>query len=371
MTQRSLDPMLLTLAADLHRSFHETALLVSATNFPYAAGQLFLGAVGDAVGKARLILWCVAGLALALTACAFATDYTTLMIARAATGAFAGGIFPVALALVGDRTALSERQIAISRLLMIALVGQILGAAMAGLLVDLVGWRVVFAINAATAAIGFLAASYSLRGIQENRRRLTLSGMIGGYRAVLANPVAKLVLLTTMGEGAVAFGLFPFIGPLLIERGIGGAFEAGVIIGAFSIGGILYTLNVRRLITHLGQRRMLIGGGIVVGLAYAVTALPLPWQGLALLYFFAGFGFFMMHNTLHTVATELAPGARGAALALFAGLLLFGAAVGPAVGGWLSDYTGYTALLIGGGLIYTAIALNVARVLTREKRLIG
>ena len=45
----------------------------------------------------------------------------------------------------------------------------------------------------------------------------------------------------------------------------------------------------------------------------------------------AGLGFYMLHNTLQTNATQMAPQARGAAVALFANAFFLGQTVGVAL----------------------------------------
>jgi predicted MFS family arabinose efflux permease len=44
--------------------------------------------------------------------------------------------------------------------------------------------------------------------------------------------------------------------------------------------------------------------------------------------FAAGFGFYMLHNTLQVQATQMAPASRGTAVTLFACLLFFGQSSG-------------------------------------------
>jgi predicted MFS family arabinose efflux permease len=60
--------------------------------------------------------------------------------------------------------------------------------------------------------------------------------------------------------------------------------------------------------------------------------LTLAWAQQALLGVFAclatGFGFYMLHNTLQTQATQMAPASRGTAVTLFACLLFFGQSSG-------------------------------------------
>jgi predicted MFS family arabinose efflux permease len=58
-----------------------------------------------------------------------------------------------------------------------------------------------------------------------------------------------------------------------------------------------------------------------------------------------GFGFMMLHNTLQTIATELAPEARGSAIALFAFSFFVGQGLGPLGFGALLHALGTAAAL--------------------------
>src|SRR5215218_6309413 len=65
----------------------------------------------------------------------------TLLMLRALAGAASGGIMPLSLALVGDAVPLKERQVALSRLLVFAIGGQIGGGVLADVLGPWLGWR--------------------------------------------------------------------------------------------------------------------------------------------------------------------------------------------------------------------------------------
>src|SRR2546429_5527045 len=84
---------------------------------------------------------------------------------RIATGLVAGGVFPAAMALVGDLVPVHQRQIAIGRLLAIGLTGNLLGASISGVIGDLLGWRGVFAVLGSFGLIVALAAFVILRGM--------------------------------------------------------------------------------------------------------------------------------------------------------------------------------------------------------------
>ncbi|MEX0758143.1 MAG: MFS transporter, partial [Tistlia sp.] len=129
---RTSDPMLTLIGADLGVSLREAALLASAYTLPYALMQVVLGPVGDALGKSRLVRLALAVAAVGLALSAVAPSYETVMAARVLAGAFAGGIIPTSMALIGDRVPYGVRQIAISRFLLAVILGQVCGSAAGG-----------------------------------------------------------------------------------------------------------------------------------------------------------------------------------------------------------------------------------------------
>ena len=85
------------------------ALLSSAYTFPYALVQPALGVTGDFLGKTRLMNLCLLVVAMAALVCAVATSFSLLVAMRVAAGLVAGGVFPVAMALVGDLVPVNQR----------------------------------------------------------------------------------------------------------------------------------------------------------------------------------------------------------------------------------------------------------------------
>ena len=69
--------------------------------------------------------------------------------AACVAGLAAGGVVPIAFALVGDMIPVRERQVAMGRLLFAIMTGNLLGATCAGVVGDLVGWRGVFFVTGA------------------------------------------------------------------------------------------------------------------------------------------------------------------------------------------------------------------------------
>lgn len=334
-TMRLLDPLVPTLAAEFARSIAQVAAIATAFSFAYAVGQPFLGPIADSLGKLRTIATCLGALALLSIAVAFAGSFEMLSVVRMAAGIAAGGIIPVAMAAIGDRAPMAERQIMLGRFLVLMIVGQMVGAACSGLVAEHLGWRYVFVMAAGLAAIAGALVLVVLKPRPDARRApLSFAGALANYGAVFANPRSKLLYGLVIVEGSLIFGMPPYIAAILQERSGVGPSQAGLVIAGTGLGGIVYGVLTRILVERLGPARMTVMGGIVMGLAYALFSLHfLPWWSAVAIFTLSGFGFFLMHGTFQAQATELAPTARGSAVALFACALFCGHALGPVLMG--------------------------------------
>ena len=96
----------------------------------------------------------------------------------------------------------------------------------------------------------------------------------------------------------------------------------------YGVGGLLYSLQARRWLNLLGERGLALTGAALValGLLLLAWATQVGWAVAGC--FFSGLGFYMLHNTLQTQATQMAPHARGSAVTLFACMLFLGQSCG-------------------------------------------
>ena len=363
-TMRLVDPLVPTLAHEFGQSVNQIAFLVTAFSGCYALGQPFLGPIADSVGKLRSIATCLAALCLLSALAAFATSFWVLLALRAAGGVMAGGVIPAAMAAIGDRAPMAERQIMLGRFLVIMIVGQMAGATFSGLLADHIGWRAVLGAASVLAGGAALLVRLALKPRPDAARaRLSLAGAIASYRAVFANPRSKLLYLLVMLEGALVFGVPPFVAAILQERSGVGASEAGLAIGAMGLGGLLYGTLTRVLVERIGPRQMMRLGGLAMALGYFAFALPGPWWAAIGIFLMTGFGFFLLHGTFQAQATELAPTARGSAMALFACFFFMGHATGPLMTGTLLQLAGTQLALIVLGVGIGVLGLVTPRLL--------
>ena len=351
---RSVDPVIPQIASGLNVATTTAALLSTGFTLPYALVQPVLGALADMFSKTRLIAVCMLVVGIATIACGLATNFEMLMILRVIAGVAAGGVFPIALAVAGDRVPVQQRQVAIGRLLFAAMTGNLLGASGAGVIGDVVGWRGVFFVTGAIDLVALAVAIPGFRSMNESPGRFDLSTFIPNYRAVFINPLAKYCFGAVFIEALFLFGVFPYMAVLLRESGATRASIAGVVIAGFGIGGVIYTLMVAWLVAHISEQRLMATGGMVMGACLLVIALRMPWPIEFMNFMLMGFGFYLLHGCIQVYVTELAPSARGSATAGHSMFFFLGQAVGPVVYGAGLNTVGITPVLIFGAAALAA-----------------
>jgi predicted MFS family arabinose efflux permease len=361
---RIVDPIVPLLAREFDAAVTTVALLASAYTLPYALGQPILGPLGDSKGKVRVMSAALFVLTAALVASAFAWDVASLAVCRVVSGLAGGACIPLALALVGDRFALADRQRAISRYLLYVILGQTSGPPLAGLLSEWIGWRPVFGIAAVIALVAGVAVKLSIKpNPGAARPPFRFDAIMANYRLILANPMAKYCYGAVAAEGVFIYGFLPYVAALLESRGAGSVKEAGFVVAGIGLGGLMFNIVLTSLQKRMGRAAIMRAGSVVIMAGMAGVAIALTWPLEMLAFAAVGMGFYMLHTGIQTEATELAPGARGSAIALHAFSLFLGMAIGPLVYGAAIPLLGAPlSLLIGGALVMAAGFVIAARV---------
>ncbi|HSB24666.1 MAG TPA: MFS transporter [Burkholderiaceae bacterium] len=369
---RAIDPLMLPIAQRFEITPATAALLTSAYALPYALAQPFLGPLGDRFGKVRCIQVCIVVLALALVLGALAPSFEWLLASRLVAGVFAGGLIPLVLAGLGDAYDLQQRQVMVGRLLVAIISGQMLGSAAAGLVGDAFGWRAALGLTAAIALLAALSSWVAVPRAPGGAAPGAATSFAALYAHVFDNRKAFWLYGAVVAEGTLVFAPFPYMGQLLIEHAdvaVGAApTRTGLVLGAFGVGGIVYGLAVRRIVAALGVRRMCVLGSATLAAGYAAFVVLPAWWLYALVMAACGLGYYMLHNCLQIEATELAPAARGSAVALFACGFFVGQALGPPLFGALMHATGFPASLLASALGIAALGRVVVRTVIASPR---
>jgi predicted MFS family arabinose efflux permease len=366
LAARSTDPMVTTIAVDLAAPVATVALLSTSYALPYGLGQPFLGPLGDTFGKTRILKACLIIFTIALSIASVSPTLPGLFGARIVAGLAAGGIIPLGLAMIGDRFPFETRQVAIGRFLSASVTGQLLGVTSAGILADTVGWRTAMWSTAAVAMVAMLLAISRLdEGPAQERKTVNLGAVLGRYALVFANPRSMICFGGVFFEGIAVFGVMPFVAEIVGRSMNGGPAEAGFIIAGLAIGGIVFSFTVQHILRAFGPFGMMRIGGVLAATGLMLFAIARSWEESSVCFLALGIGFFMIHNSLQNRATELAPTARGSAVALHAFFFFLGQGAAPALFGFGMHRVGPQATIGACAMVIILTGFVCAHLLAR------
>ena len=365
---RMCDPMLPALADTFHTTVARAAIVITATSIAYGICQFLFGPLGDRFGKFRVIalasLACTAG----ALASALSPTLEWLSVARAMTGATTAALIPLSMAWIGDVVAFDQRQPTLAKFMSGQIIGLVSGQALGGLFADTVGWRWGFV---------FLATIYLMVGLLLLREMRQLpkpisapnhpnaGGLRGNMIGILTSAKAHRILVTAFFEAMATFGVIAFIPAYLHQRFAISLFHAGSIVAVFGFGGLLYTAFARRWVSQLGEARLALLGGCLLGIAFLTLALGQAWGWAVPACLLAGLGFYQLHNTLQTEATQMAPTARGTAVSIFASCFFLAQAFGVTLGAWVIESYGAPKLFAISALLLPIIGWQFSTWLKR------
>jgi MFS transporter, DHA2 family, multidrug resistance protein len=146
-----------SIARDLRPSAAELLWITDSYNFLVAGSMLATGAIGDRIGRRRMILICAAIFALASTAGAFASTPLMVILARAVMGMAGSAIMPVSMSLIGVLfTEEKSRVQAMGAYMTIFLGGMATAPFVGGVLLAHFWWGSVFLVGVPVMAVTML-----------------------------------------------------------------------------------------------------------------------------------------------------------------------------------------------------------------------
>jgi EmrB/QacA subfamily drug resistance transporter len=141
-----------------HQVWLTTAYLLATTIVMPVYGKF-----GDVLGRRRLFLIAIALFTIASIGCAFAGDFTQLIVFRAMQGLGGGGLMILSQAIIADIVPASERGKYLGPLGAVFGLSAIGGPLLGGFFVDHLTWRWAFYINIPVGIAAFAIAWFALR----------------------------------------------------------------------------------------------------------------------------------------------------------------------------------------------------------------
>ena len=237
LDQSIVSTALPTIVSDLggleHLSWVVTAYILTSTIVAPLYGKL-----GDLYGRRNTIFVSVALFILGSVLCGVATSMTFLIVARAIQGLGGGGLFVLALSVVGDVVPPRERGKIQGIFAAVFSTSSVLGPLAGGWISENANWHWIFFINVplGLAALAGFAASFKPRGIRTSHKidwwgavtltlglgALTLLTSLGGRSFTWTSPqalgLAALTVAALVAFVAIEFGAAEPILPMWLFR---------------------------------------------------------------------------------------------------------------------------------------------------------
>ena len=179
--------------------------IVNAYTLALASLILSAGAWGDRIGAKRVFVGGFAMFILASAACGLAPSLGVLIAARAAQGIGAAVLIPCSLTLLTHSHPGAERARAVGVWAACASLALSAGPLVGGVLIDAVGWRAIFFINA---PLGVLGIALTLRYAAETPRT--------PRRIDLPGQALAIVALCALAASTITGGKEGFTAPLVL-----------------------------------------------------------------------------------------------------------------------------------------------------------
>jgi predicted MFS family arabinose efflux permease len=367
---RIADPLIPALTAEFGVTAGQASQIVTGFAIAYGIFQFVHGPLGDRFGKARLVALACAAAALLAMLSALAHSLHALIAARLAVGAVAAAIIPLSLAFIGDAAPYHLRQTTLARLLTGITLGMIFGQTFGGLIAETLGWRAAFGAVALCLAAASIGLAFEIRqGGAAAERGSGTGSILQSYVKAFAltrDPWVRTILLIVMIEGLLLLGAFTFMSAHLHEH-FGLTYgQIGLLTGLYGLGGLVYSFAAPVLVRQLGEKGLATGGGLTLALGFGTMALAPAWWVAPGAVFAIGLGFMMLHNTLQTRATQMAPQARGSGVALFAACFFVGTTMGVPIFAFIYDKAGGAPVFAVAALLLPILAFVFRTALGRK-----
>lgn len=287
---------------------------------PFAFMMLWHGALSDALGRRRVVLWGVGIYALASLVCAFAPSIEWLWAGRAFQGLSAGAGMVVGRAIIRDLFDGPAAQRLMAKVGMLFAVAPAVAPVLGGWLHATLGWRGIFLFLTGLGVVIGIACLWALPETLPPARRqsLALKSLWRGYRHVLGS---REFMLLSLGLGFAFCGFFLYVlsAPTFLMRHLGVS-ERGFLwlFGPSVIGILIGNRWADRLAGKLSPSRSIRRGFIIMLTAAAFNVIlnllcppSLPWTVLPIVLYNVG----MVLSTvgLQLLGLDLFPERRGMA----------------------------------------------------------
>ncbi|MFN4281875.1 MAG: MFS transporter [Alphaproteobacteria bacterium] len=346
-----ITPALGDIAAHFGASLAAATIAATTYYLAYGLMQLPWGLLSERIGRSRTAFIGIMIGGIATLAAPLAPNLETLALLRLIAGGGMAAVVPSMIAWIGDALDAQARPRVAASLNAAYAVGSALGVLAAGFATDHVGWHGAMIVGGAVP----LLCALTLRGLPEARGAAT--PVLRSLKIAFTAPAALSVAAIALIEGTVLFGVIAYLAPTLLASGAPASL-AGAVVGVYGVSVLLWTWLFRRVSGRIATWRSILLGGAMLAAAWGAVALDPALAGVLIASALSAGAVVFMHAPLQVWATMAAPAARGCAVALFAGCLFIGGALGTAAFKPLFERGDIAAMFMIAALIAAGVGLT-------------
>lgn len=316
------------------------SLTVSAPVLAVALAAPLIGLLADALGRKRVIVAAMLGLALPTALAGTAANLTQLIAWRFLQGFFTPGIIAVAMAYISEETPPGAVGSTMATYVTGTVVGGFAGRFITGLIAARWEWRAAMVVLGAATLAGALATWYLLPRSTRFVGHHNAAASLASLRSHLRN--RQLLATYAVGFNVLfcLVGAFTYVNFYLADAPFHlGPAALASIFGVYLIGAVV-TPVAGRLLDRIGYRRGLVGAAVMAGVGVLLTlvpVLPVVIAGLAV----AASGAFVCQSAASSQVGKAAGKARSSAAGLYVGFYYFGGCIGSVLPGCIWKQTGW------------------------------
>lgn len=316
------------------------------------------GWLGDRVGRKKMVLRAIFGLAVSQFLIGLSQDVVQLFIFRMIQGALSGFI-AAALTLVSANTPKEKSGYAIGFLSSSTAAGNLLGPFIGGLLADTFGYRNVFFITSVLCTIsGILVLAF----VKElNHTKNTNGHILENYKFVFNNSSIKFAMLLLIISAASISMIQPLFA-LFIEKKIEGSQYLATITGSiFGVVGLFQLISSSlwgKLNDKKEIRKNLVFALIGAGIGYALHIITVGVWELIPIRALLGLCIGGVLPSVYSFINKIIPDHRkGGVMGIAASFTMFGNLIGPISSGFIASVTSIDFVFVLSGIILSLSSL--------------
>lgn len=355
-------PLIIKIAEDLNITISVAALSATSYMLTFGFFTIIFGPLSDRYGKVKIINIAAFGTAIFSMLGAFAQDINYLLIVRGLNGAFAAGIFPVTMALVGELVPGKERQSTIGKVMGMMFLGGAAATLIGGTVAYFGSWRHVYFIYG---VVEFIIAVVMVIYLKRDVVVKTEQGLFTPYKEAFKSKRLVAIIAIIFVMGYAVFGTFTFLGEYLNQITDMSLVLIGLTLSSFGVGTVVGGKIAPKLRMKL-KGKYLLFFGVLGGISLLLIPVVTNVIVIAVLLFTFGFSFISLQSYLVMNAQNTLPNFRGTAMSLASFNMFVGGGIATIVNGRIIENGSISIIFIVAGILLSILGIISTLVLHKK-----